>query len=668
MPQIGEHYIGIYQSPGSGRGRGGFVVLETPGIVDVFVPFEDAGTALHGDQVRVEIHQLPPGRAPVGQVVDILRHANKQIVGQIRRDRKRSIVTPKNPRIRRLIEIPQHFKPSEVPDGAWVMVEITDWSRPADQPLRGKFVEMLGLEGDRRLPILLLIRGEGVLQEFPAEIEAAAEKIAKSKIGEQTLAARRDFRSDRVFTIDPVTAKDFDDAISLVEKTGSGWRVAVHIADVSHYVKTGGKIDTEAYERGTSVYPVDRVIPMLPEALSNSICSLRPGEEKLTVTAIFTVSQRGKLEDIELCNSAIHSVRRFTYEEAQGLLDQQDGVEESRFEAPQVAQAVLEDLMALRAASAALRRERERRGSLDLDLSEPEIVFDEEGEVEDVRRRDRFEAHRLIEDLMVAANEAVAVMLTKAKLPILYRVHEPPQEKKFNALRPAFARFGIHLPDGEVDHAMFQSAIHQAAKHPAGEVVQRWILRAMARAVYQPTNLGHYGLASECYAHFTSPIRRYPDLIVHRAVKAFLGSEQDRKAYREACADSMREWGRHVSEREQKSQKIEWDAEKILSYEFMRRHLGSVFEAFISGVMGKGFFVELKEYPVEGFVPIRSLDDDFYDLDDQGLVWTGRRTHRAYGIGNLVKVQIERVDPMAGEMDLHLVRREGHAGRRKSVV
>lgn len=660
FPRVGELYTGVFQAGGR---RGGFVVLETPGMEDVFVPADAAGSALHGDEVRVHVDRYRSGLSPEGTIERVLRHANKQIVGQISRVGRISVVRPKNPKINRLIEIHRQFPQEHAPDGAWVIAEIREFSKSPHEPLIGTLAEVLGLEGDRRIPILLLIREGGIRPEFPPEVEAEAEQILLRETSQEEIARRCDCRLDRVFTIDPATAKDFDDAIHLVSKNAAGWRIGVHIADVAHYVPPGSRTDAEAYDRATSIYPVDRVIPMLPEALSNGLCSLRPNEEKLVMSALFTVDLAGAVSEVELGESIIRSVQRFTYEEVQRLFHDADGIEGSPFPKPEVAPELLDDLMEIREASAALLGARMKRGSLDLDLPETQVMFDAEGIVANVHRKERIESHRLIEDLMIAANEAVARELTRARMPLLYRVHAPPDEGKIAALAPAFARFGIKLPrSGVPSQAEISGALAQARAHPAGPIIQRWVLRAMMRAKYQPENVGHYGLASPCYCHFTSPIRRYPDLIVHRAVKALLRS-RDAQAD-ELAASMMHEWGRHTSSREERAQRIEWDAVKILTLEYMRRHMGDIFEGFIAGVTRRGFFVELIEYPAEGFVPIRSLDDDFYDLDSEGAAFYGRRTGKAFAVGDRVTVQIERIDVLAGEMDFNLVRKEAKTGKK----
>lgn len=660
-PRVGELYSGVFQANRSG---GGFVVPETPGLPDVFVAEEAAGGALHGDFVRVGILRLRPGRAPQGEIERILRHAHHQIVGQIHRSRRISIVRPKSPKITRLVEVHRQFPSEEVPDGAWVIVEITSWPRGPGEPLAGRLKEVLGVEGDRRLPILLLIREGGVRPEFPAEVEREAEAISRRRIGPRDLERRRDLRSGRVATIDPATAKDFDDAISLEPQSAPGWRVGVHIADVAHYVPPGSAIDKEAFDRATSIYPVDRVIPMLPEALSNDLCSLRPDEDRLTVSVFFTVSSAGEVDGVEIVESVIRSARRFNYQEIQGLFDETDGLPTSPHPRPSIPTGLKADVLELRQAARALLRARMARGALDLDLPEVEIDFDEEGLVAGVHRKDRLESHRLIEDLMIAANEAVARELTRRGLPLLYRVHEEPTPDRLTTLAPALARFGIALARrGTMSQRELQAAIAQAQRHPAREILQRWVLRSLARAHYQPANVGHFGLASDCYVHFTSPIRRYPDLLVHRAVKAALQGTTGRRSYESDVDGHLESWGRHVSSREERAQRMEWDAQKILTLEFMRRHLGDLFDGYISGVAAKGFFVELIDVPAEGFVPIRSLGDDFYDLDEGSLAWYGRSSGQSFAVGDRLRVQVERIDVLAGEMDLRVLRREARTAR-----
>ncbi len=665
----GAKVTGIFQS--SPR-RGGQVVPDTAGLPEVRIPPTAMGAALHGDHVQVEVFRSKPGRVPSGSITRILKHAHKQILGRFQRAGKYCVVVPKNPRIRRLVHIYRKFDPAEVPEGSWVMVEVTRWADEPDEPLTGRLIEVLGTEEQRGLPILLLIRERGVAIEFTPEVEAEARALETAP---PAAGKRLDLRHERVCTIDPATAKDFDDAISLHGAGEGGWRIGVHIADVAHYVRPGTAIDLEAYDRATSIYPVDRVIPMLPEALSNQLCSLRPDEDKLTMTVLFDVDRHGGISNVEMHNSIIRSMRRFAYEEVQGLFDRADqeaGIEpepapKAARPCPLIDPKLLADLMQIRQAARALNQARIKRGALDLDLPETEILFDAEGRVSDLRRRERFEAHRLIEEMMVAANEAVARELERRGYPALYRVHAEPDEGKLRTVAPVMTRLGIPLPARRgITREELQRAIDAAHRHPAGVIVQRWLLRTMMRAKYQPENIGHYGLASDSYLHFTSPIRRYPDLIVHRVVKELLAGVGANEGSLVELGAGLAVQGRHTSAREERSQKIEWNAEETLALEFMRRYIGDIFDGFISGIIGAGFFVGLSDWPVEGFVPIRLLEDDYYVFDEELHMWRGQRSGRTYAIGDPVTVLIERIDVIAKQMDLVLVKRKtGTTGRAK---
>jgi len=665
-----EQVTGVYQAS---LRRGGYVVPDTAGTPDIRIPPTATGSALHGDHVQVTVLKARPGHQPQGQITRVLRHANHQILGRLTRAGRYCVVHPKNPRIDRVIEIHRQFTPEEVAEGAWVIAEIREWPSGPHEPLIGRLAEVLGSDDAPGLPILLLVREGGIRPEFPAEVEAEAAAFLERPFTPADLAGRRDFRLSRVSTVDPVKAKDFDDAISLEARDEHGWRIGVHIADVAHYVLPGGTIDAEAYERATSIYPVDRVIPMLPEALSNQVCSLRPDEDRLTMTALFTVRLDGSVDGVELCASVIRSARRFAYEEVQGIFEEDDELRHglkpperpSPHPRPAINGALREELLEIRQAARALRLARMRRGALDLDLPETEILFDAAGRVSDLRRAEHFEAHQLIEELMIAANEAVARTLEARGFPALFRVHDEPDESKVRSIVPALARLGIpiSLRKSGLTREELQKALAAAHKHPAGAIVQRWVLRAMMRAKYQPENIGHYGLASSSYLHFTSPIRRYPDLVVHRVVKALLAGAAPDAPELEALRANLPVWGRHTSQREERAQKIEWNAQEILGLEFMRRYLGDIFDGFISGVSPMGFFVELAQYPVEGLVRIGSLDDDYYELDEDTSIWRGRRSGRTFALGDPATVLIERIDVLASQMDLILLRKTGKGVR-----
>lgn len=671
---VGDRLLGRFDATTGTRG-GGYFVPDVEGAEDLRIDAEDCLMALHNDRVEVVISQVPRGRAPQAMVRRVVEHANRRIIAQLMRRGAYCRLVPLNPRIQRSIEIQREFPRDEVPDKAWVVVEIRQWSNSPSEPLIGSLVEVLGREDDPGLAVLLMVREAGIDLEFPGNVLTEAEALqatppAKDPKIEQD-GPRRDFRHERIFTVDPATAKDFDDAIGLIEESETGWRVGVHIADVAHYVRPGTALDAEGYDRATSIYPIDRVVPMLPEALSNDLCSLRPGVERFTMTALMTITRDGAIHDVELCQGRIHSIRRFAYEEVQGLFDQADGwadpeLPPSKYPIPTIPPPLYEDLLAVREAARSLRRARQERGMLDLDLPEPEYVFGEDRQVSDIRRKERFEAHRMIEDLMIAANEAVAHTLEAEDYATLYRVHEEPQDEKLEPLRPILGRFGIRLPNPPISQSELQRALEQARKHPSGAVLQRWVLRAMKRACYQPENIGHYGLGSESYLHFTSPIRRYPDLLTHRVVKARLGGlAPDAPELAEMVA-SLHEAGRHCSSREERAQRMEWDAQAMLGLQFMQKHLGGVFEGFISGMNAKGVFIELNDYPVEGMVLVRDITGDYYHWNEVQMIWQGEGTGHTLSLGQQVRVRIMRINVLHRQMDLKLLDLPQRTGRRES--
>jgi ribonuclease R len=379
------------------------------------------------------------------------------------------------------------------------------------------------------------------------------------------------------------------------------------------------------------------------------------------MSAIFDIDARGRIGGFEFANSVIHSVRRFAYEEVQALFDATDGTPHAGIgAAPEIPEALRADIAELRRAARALRAGRFARGALDLDLPETQIVFDEAHRPIDLRRAPHFEAHELIEEFMLAANEAVARELTAHEYPLLYRVHDEPDAAKVAAVAPVLARMGVALRHQDrLDRDELRRALELAREHPAGAIAQRLVLRSLMRAKYQPANIGHFGLARECYCHFTSPIRRYPDLVVHRVLKAWLAGRGPGSIEMNELAERLDGWGRHCSTREERAQHIEWDATAILAMQFMKRHLGSIFDAHISGVAPMGVFVELVDYPVEALVRIGNFDDDYYELDDRRMLWQGRGSGRVLAVGDPLTVMIERIDVLAGQMDCIALRRKG---------
>ncbi|MEJ2334089.1 MAG: ribonuclease R [Gemmatimonadales bacterium] len=461
-------------------------------------------------------------------------------------------------------------------------------------------------------------------------------------MGKEDLEGREDFRNRLVFTIDPADAKDHDDALSARRLKDGKMEIGVHIADVSHYVRPGGAIDREAVERGTSVYLVDRVIPMLPHALSTDLCSLVPDVDRLAFSAIFTMDESGQVAEFRLARTVIRSRFRLAYEEAQEILD-----------GGRKASAELKEALArLDALSRQLRERRRARGSIDFDLPESRVVLNACGEPTDIQKVLRLPAHMLIEDFMILTNEAVAELAVRERLPLIYRVHEEPTERKLEGLRTLAATFGYHLPKGRVrprDVAKLLGAMEGTAQD---QLVSTVALRSMSQARYEAENLGHFGLASEAYAHFTSPIRRYPDLSVHRQLKAFL---RDRSKARSASREELDEIALASSLSERRAVEAERDSVDAMKVEFMERHLGDDFSGTISGVTAFGLFVLLDDYHVEGLVHVSSLADDYYHYVETSHSLVGRRRKRAYQLGGSVRVQVVRVDREGRRIDFELL-------------
>jgi ribonuclease R len=608
---------------------------------DLFIPEDFIGSGMDGDIVSAEI-LFEDDRGHTGKVVDVLERAHRTIVGWYQGTMRGGEVHPRSRRINRTVRVPKPKEELGVRDFEWVVVQVDDYT-DSPEPLRGRVIERIGADGDRGIDVLLVLRDRGITGEFPAAVQREAAALDVDWPAE--LARRRDLRAVPTLTIDPATAKDFDDALS-IEALANGWRLSVHIADVAHFVRPGTALDREAIHRSTSVYPTDRVVPMLPERLSGDLCSLRPHEDRLAVTVEIDFDRDGNPVDSRAFDSVIHSDLRLSYEEVQELF-------EGRAPAELLARAEpLKDLIAgLRTLARRLRAVRMGRGSLDLDIPQVQVIFDAAGKVADLRFYPRLESHQLIEECMLAANEAVARELTRRQAPLLYRIHEVADEDRLAKLQPLLKAFGIRLDvSGGVDHHAIQKALHAAERHPAGHIARRLILRALKRAEYSPRNSGHFGLASPCYCHFTSPIRRYPDIVVHRQVKALANGEPP--VYAPEGKEALEELGRHTSAREREAQEAEWEAVEIKSLEFMERFVGEEFEGLITSMVPHGLFVELSPHPVEGYLALASIRGDRFDLDELGVKMVGRRTGTVLRLGQKITVQIIRVSPLEREMEL----------------
>jgi len=621
---------------------------DAPSRPDVFVSQRNLHGAMHGDKVLAHLSRRDSDRRE-GRITKILKRARTQLVGRFQFERKGGTVIPRDTRIGRIVDIPKLDLRGKLKEGCWVMVRILDYG---DQrtPMTGEITDVVGMDEEPGIDILLVIRDYGVKPEFPEAVEREAESLPAS-ISDEEIRKREDLRNLPCFTIDPETAKDFDDALSIEKLENGRFRLGVHIADVAHFVRPGTVIDGEALNRATSIYPVDRVIPMLPERLSNKLCSLRPGEDRLTMSVFMDVDHEGHIHNCRYCNGVIHSRFRLNYTEAQTVLDHSDPWISTRYA------SIRDQLFALKELSERLIRLRERRGALDLDVGETDVLFDSSGQVKDLRRHPRLASHRIIEQCMILANEAVALKTHRLKFPSLYRVHEPPSQEKLHKIAPVFANFGITLPPKRtVTPRALQRLLERIERlGEAGPILRRVILRSMMRACYSHENLGHYGLGSRYYTHFTSPIRRYPDLIVHRILKQIISGEYREEETAEEWNERLPEIADHCSKLERLSQDIEYESTDIKGLEFMQKFIGFEFDGLISGITGFGMFIELKRYPIEGLIPIASLGKDYFEFDELTLTLKGRRSGSVFRLADPVRVYIEHIDVFRRKMELRLI-------------
>lgn len=629
----------------------GFVRPENGGE-DIFIPGKFIGNALHGDtvSVRAEKSRFQRGKLE-GRIVAVLERANSRIVGRLQQSKRGATFVPEELRLNTFFSIPSNALQGAV-DGQQVVIEVTSW--PAGgRPPEGKVVEILGWPDDPDVEVQTVIRKFDLPHEFSVEVQREAEAVP-AQIGRGDLKQRVDLRKRPTVTIDGETAKDFDDAVSL-QAEGENLRLWVSIADVSQYVLPGSELDREAYLRGTSVYFPDRCLPMLPERLSNGICSLNPQVDRLTMTAELLFAPNGTLLESHFYPSVIRSTARLTYTIVKQVIvdNEPQALGEHRQLAPM--------LLQMKQLALALQEMRKQRGSIDFDLPEPEIILGLTGQTEAIIKSERNLAHQLIEEFMLAANEAVARFVSGMELPFLYRIHEQPDAQKLAAYRDFILPFGftLEMQGDKVTPQAMQHLIANAAGKPEERMVNYGLLRCMKQARYAAENLGHFGLASACYTHFTSPIRRYPDLIVHRLLKLALArqaGELDKKGQRELerLTATLSEAAEHTSTRERVAMEAERDIVELKKLQFMQGKIGEEFDGFIAGVAGFGLFVELTEVFVEGLVHISTLTDDLYQYDEQNHCLTGRRTGRSLRIGDPARIRVVAVNPQARRIEFVL--------------
>ncbi len=639
----------------------GFVKPENGGD-DIFIPGKSTNNALHGDTVSVRTEKSRSQRGKLeGRVVAILERANSRIVGRLQQSKRGTTVVPEELRIGTFFTVPSNGVNGAV-DGQQVVIEVTSWP-VGGRPPEGKVIEILGWPDDPDVEVQTVIRKFDLPYEFEPETLAEAQ-AAPAQVGKDDLKDRVDLRRLPTVTIDGETAKDFDDAVS-IRQEGDQYRLWVSIADVSHYVKPGSNLDREAYLRSTSVYFPDRCIPMLPERLSNGICSLNPHVDRLTMTAEMVFDKQGRMLESSFYPSVIKSTARLTYTIVKEVIVEADnkGLDEQQQLAPM--------LLQMKELALILQAMRRQRGSIDFDLPEPEIILGLTGQTESIIKSERNLAHQLIEEFMLAANEAVARFVTAQQLPFIYRIHEPPDPTKLAAFRDFILPFGftLEMQGDQVEPSAMQQLIASAEGKPEERMVNYGLLRCMKQARYAAENLAHFGLASSCYTHFTSPIRRYPDLIVHRLLRLALGHKEsalDKKGQRELerIGSTLSVVAEHTSTRERVAMEAERDIVELKKLQFMQGKIGQEFDGFIAGVTGFGCFVELSEVFVEGLIHLSTLVDDQYSFDEKNHALVGRRSGKVLRIGDPARVRVVAVNPQARRIEFVL---ETHSPVRRDI-
>lgn len=654
IPPKGQRLTGLLRITKQGHG---IVELKSPDDGTVRIGQRFTGTALHGDTVSVALFARPapdqtlktlPDEMPEGEIVEVIERSGQPIVGVFEKSKSFSFVVPDDRKIGRDIYIAKGKSHGARP-GQKVVVKIESWDSRNLNP-EGAVVEVLGTAGEVGAEMAAVAREFNLPLRFPREVIEAAAAIP-AEIPKEEFRKRLDLRQQLCFTIDPEDAKDFDDAVSLELLPDGNYLLGVHIADVSHYVQPGSALDSEALDRATSVYLADEVIPMLPETLSNELCSLRPREDRLTYSAIMIVTPSGVVKEYQIAKSVIHSKRRFTYEDVQKIIETGQGDHS-------------ETILAMQALSKILLKKRIKEGSLDFDTVETKFRFDSDGKPAEIVKKERLDAHRLVEDFMLLANAVVAKHIGLKKKesdiePFIYRIHDSPNPEKLHDLASFVEHLGYSLilsgKEGVTSRAIQKLLDDVRGKEEEG-VINEVAIRSMAKAIYSESNIGHFGLGFKFYTHFTSPIRRYPDLLVHRLLNEY--EEKVSHKRREQIAESLPDLCNHCSQMERTAMEAERASIKVMQVEYMKRHVGEEFHAIVSGVMNFGLFVEITDLLVEGLIRVRDMEDDYYVFDEKHFALTGRRTKKRYRLGDKVRVQVVRVDSEERQIDFILIDEE----------
>jgi ribonuclease R len=621
---------------------------------DVFIPTNNLNRALDKDKVKVYVYNRRKGKRPEGEVIEVIERDKTEFVGVIDIQANFAFVSTANPKMYTDIFIPKD-KIGEAENGDVVLVKIEDWPKRADSPF-GSVIRVLGKPGEHNTEIHAILAEYGLPSDFPVEVEVYAQKL-DTTIQESEIAKRRDMRDTLTYTIDPKDAKDFDDALSFKKLENGNYEIGIHIADVSYYLEEGTILDDEAYQRATSVYLVDRVVPMLPEVLSNFACSLRPHEEKYTFSAVFEVSPAAQVVNQWFGRTVIYSDQRFAYEEAQYIIETKDNTIPLDIsitgESYVVSDEIVEATLKLDELAKILRKKRMANGAISFDKVEVKFNLDAAGEPEGVYFKVSKDANHLIEEFMLLANRKVAEYIGKQKKTFVYRIHDEPNEDKLIAMATVIAKFGYKIDfrnKGDISKSL-NALMEEVNGKKEQNLIDTLAIRSMSKAKYSTDNIGHYGLAFDYYSHFTSPIRRYPDVMVHRLLQYYLdgGKSVDDEVYETKC--------QHCSNMESLATNAERDSIKYMQVKYMQDHQDEEFLGVISGVTEWGIYVEIISNKCEGMVRIREIKDDYYTFDEKQYALVGATSNSILQLGDEIFVKVKNADLVKKQLDFHFLRR-----------
>ena len=648
-----QYYQGRLEVTSSGRG---FVICDDLDN-DIRIPRSGLNTAFDGDLVEVYCYKRKKNGALEGEIATILERKKTEFVGILQVEKNYAFVLMRNSKMYTDFFIDKKQLTAAYTDGDKVLVRFDEWPKRAESPF-GTLIKNFGPPGETSTEMHAILSDYGLPYQFPEAVERAATQIDQ-RITPEEIKKRRDFRDVLTFTIDPKTAKDFDDALSFKILDDDLFEVGIHIADVSHYVQPGRVLDEEALSRATSVYLVDRVVPMLPEVLSNGVCSLRPHEEKYTFSAVFDITRKGRIKKEWFGKTVIYSDHRFAYEEAQDIIETKTAIVSEKNalsgESYSVDNATFNALLTLDEIAKNLRQDRMRKGAISFDRVEVNFNLKEDNTPESVYFKTSKDANKLIEEFMLLANKQVARFAGKREqpLPMVYRVHDEPDPDKLTNLQSVVAGFGykFNLKTKNINQSINQLLADSHGKQEQN-MIDTLTIRCMSKAEYTTNNIGHYGLAFDYYAHFTSPIRRYPDVMVHRLLQQHLEKTKVKSV------ELLEEASIHSSQQEQLATKAERDSIKFMQIKFMEHHIGHQFEGVISGVTERGIYVEIIENKCEGMVRIKDLPGDYFFYDDRQHCLVGERTNIIYQLGDLIQIKVEKADLIKRHLDFSIVQAE----------